>query len=98
MTREEKSDMVFDIINSGKPLLDGNLPSFILSTPFDFFVSKQENNKTVRFDNMQDAIDILSEFPGIDNLDKLTIQITKDLDNNNISSNYSFILEFKVSE
>ena len=98
MTQDEKSDKVFDIINSGKLLKKEDGFSNVFTAPFDFFVSRQENDKTVKFIDMQDAIDILSEFTGIENLDKLTNQLTNDLYNNNMSITEPFALEFKVAE
>jgi len=95
MTREEKSDKVFDIINNGKIILTGKYPSFNATNPFDFRISKDINNKNaVQFSNINEAIDIICENMNPEYETKLREQILNQAKSTNTNTTKEFILEF----
>jgi len=95
MDKDQKSDKLFEILNIGKSVSNKKNGMINLSTPFDFTKSNKENDRTIKFENISQAIEIISEFAGKENSEKIKKQIT-DSFTNSLEFEKPFILEFKV--
>ena len=92
-----KSDKLFEILNNGKPVFKKENGMIKSHNPFDFIITENETDKTITFKNIKEAVDIISEFAGKENSEKIKQQLLRS--SNNISEiDNSFILEFKVIE
>ena len=97
MNTKEKSDKLFDILNKGKFIkTEKNISGLNLTQPFEFEISHIENEKTMKFKDLIEATNLICEFAGIENKNKIEKQILNIIPKNSESN--EFILKFLVLE
>ena len=97
MNKKTNSDKLFELLNSGKSNVTKSNGMNNFSQPFDFKISNTENEKTILFENINEAVNVISEFAGKENSEKIKQQILNDSKDNSIIEK-SFILEFNFPE